>query len=300
MDTHGTLSVIDSGAQRYAVQSFLMRYPAKTRELYTIHLRQWFEWCLSNGHDPWTIKRGHIEAWSTHLIEDRGLKVASVATKLNAVCGMYKFAFIDGLLPVNPAAYVRRPRVQFITSSNALSRGEASDILKAAEAESATTYALMCLLLLSGLRIGETIATNVEHLGYERGYRTLFLPHRKGGKIGLLALPVRTSWAIDRMLTGRATGPLLLGHDGQRISAGSVRRTLARLCKQIGVTRRITPHSCRHSFVTLARNAGVSDRDLMASTGHSTAVMLQYYDHDAGAVERNAGHAVASLIGTAA
>jgi integrase/recombinase XerD len=300
VDPHGTLSVIDTGAQRYAVQSFLLRYPGKTRELYTIHLRQWFEWCLSNGHDPWTIKRGHIEAWSTHLMEDRGLKVASVATKLNAVCGMYKFAFIDGLLAVNPAAYVRRPRVQFITSSNALSRGEAADVLKAAEDESPTTYALMCLLLLSGLRIGEAIATNVEHLGYERGYRTLFLPHRKGGKVGLLALPVRSAWAIDRMLAGRGSGPLLLGRDGGRISAGAIRRTVNRLCRQIGVTRRITPHSMRHTMVTLARNAGVSDRDLMASTGHSTAVMLAYYDHDAGAVERNAGHAVAALIGTAA
>lgn len=300
MDPQATLSVIDSGAQRYAVQSFLLRYPAKTRQLYTIHLRQWFEWCISRGLDPWTAKRGHIEAWSTFLIEERGLKVASVATKLNAVCGLYKFATIDGLLQVNPAAYVRRPRVQFITSSNALTRGEAADVLKAAEAESPTSYAIMCLLLLSGLRIGETIGIDIDHLGYDRGYRTLHLPRRKGGKVGNIALPVRTSWSIDRMLAGRTTGALLLGLDGQRISAGSIRRTVHRLCKQIGVTRRITPHSCRHAFVTIARNAGVSDRDLMASTGHSTPTMLAYYDHDAGAVERNAGHQVAAMIGSAA
>lgn len=300
MEAHGTLSVIDSGAQQYAVQSFLLRYPPRTRQLYTIHLRQWFEWCLNRGIDPWTIKRGHIEAWSTHLEEDRGVKKSTVRAKLNAVCGLYKFATIDGLLQVNPAAYVRRPTVQFVTTSNALTRSEAADILKAAEREGMTSYAVMCLLLLSGLRIGELVGIDVEHLGFERGYRTLFLPHRKGGKVGRIALPVRTSWALDRMLAGRQSGPLLLLPDGRRISQGSVRRTVARLCKQIGVTRRITPHSMRHSFVTIARNANVSDRDLMASTGHSTASMLQYYDHDAASVERNAGHAVASLIGTAA
>lgn len=190
--------------------------------------------------------------------------------------------------------------MQFVTTSNALTRSEAADILKAAEREGMTSYAVMCLLLLSGLRIGELVGIDVEHLGFERGYRTLFLPHRKGGKVGRIALPVRTSWALDRMLAGRQSGPLLLLPDGRRISQGSVRRTVARLCKQIGVTRRITPHSMRHSFVTIARNANVSDRDLMASTGHSTASMLQYYDHDAASVERNAGHAVASLIGTAA
>lgn len=300
MDQNGTLSVIDSGAQQYAVQSFLLRYPPRTRQLYKIHLRQWFEWCLLHGLDPWTIKRGHIEGWSTHLEEDLGLRRSTIRAKLNAVCGLYKFATIDGLLQVNPAAHVRRPTVQFITTSNALTRAEASDILKAAEEEGNTTYSLMCLLLLSGLRIGELCASNVEHLGFDRGYRTLFLPNRKGGKVGTIALPVRTSWALDRMLATRSTGPLLLLDDGRRISQGSVRRTLARLCRKIGVTRRITPHSCRHTFVTLARNAGVNDRDLMASTGHSSSIMLSFYDHDAGSVERNAGHAVAALIGTAA
>lgn len=43
------------------------------------------------------------------------------------------------------------------------------------------------------------------------------------------------------MLAGRTSGPLLLLADGRRMSQGSVRRTVARLCKQIGVTRRITP-----------------------------------------------------------
>lgn len=300
MDTHGTLSTVEPSQARYALGAFLLRYPPATRKLYEIHIRQWFDYCALHGVDPWKAQRGHFEAWTSHLTEERGLKLSTVSAKLNAVCGLYKFAAIDGLLPSNPAAFVRRPKIQFVSSSNGLSRGEAADMLKAAEAEGKMTHALMCLLLLSGLRIGECLGIDVEHLGWERGYRTLRLPHRKGGKVGLISLPVRTSWAVDQILEGRTTGPLLLGHDGARMSQGSVRRTLRRLCKRIGVTKRITPHSARHTFVSLALDAGVPERDLMDSTGHSTASMLRFYDRHKGSVERNAGHAVAALIGSAA
>ena len=130
-------------------------------------------------------------------------------------------------------------------------------------------------------------------------YRTLFLPNRKGGKVGVLALAVRTTWALERSLDGRTTGPLLLGRNGERLQVGSVRRTVRRLCRTTGITKRITPHSYRHSFVTAALDAGVPERDIIDSTGHSSGTMIRYYDRNRGAVERNATHAVAAFIGAA-
>jgi integrase len=213
---------------------------------------------------------------------------------------MYKFAAMDGYLTVNPAAHVRRPKIEFVSTSNGLSRPQLADMLKAAEAESPMTYSLICLLALNGLRIGECLASNVEELGFERGYRTLHLPHRKGGKVGTLALAVRTAWALERSMDGRTSGPLLLGRDGTtRLKVGSARRTVRRLCRKIGVTKRITPHSLRHSFVTMALDAGVPERDIIDSTGHSDSSMIRFYDRNRGGIERNATHAVAAFIGAA-
>jgi integrase len=161
------------------------------------------------------------------------------------------------------------------------------------------TYSLICLLALNGLRIGECLAANIEDLGFQRGYRTLFLPNRKGGKVGTLALAVRTTWALERSCDGRTTGPLLVGRNGRRMQIGSVRRTVRRLCRQIGVTKRITPHSLRHSFVTMALDAGVPERDIIDSTGHSDSSMIRFYDRNRGGIERNATHAVAAFIGAA-
>jgi len=44
------------------------------------------------------------------------------------------------------------------------------------------------------------------------------------------------------------------------------------------VTKRITPHSLRHTFVAMALDSGQAERDIAISTGHSDTRMVAYYD----------------------
>ncbi len=276
---------------------FLARYPKITRDIYRIHLKHWFQWCADMGVAVLEVERLHIEAFARHLSEDLGRKPQTVAGKLNAVCGLYKFAYLDGHLVRDPGAHVRRPKIEFSSSTNGLTRPEFSDFLRAAERESTTTHALICLLGLNGLRLGECLATDIEHLAHQRGYRTIHLPYRKGGKVGTLSLAVRTAWAVEQAIGDRTSGPILTGRDGQRLQPAAARRTVRRLAGQCNITKRLSPHSLRHSFVTMALDAGVPERDIIDSTGHATSKMIAYYDRNRGAIERNATHAVAAFVG---
>jgi integrase len=62
------------------------------------------------------------------------------------------------------------------------------------------------------------------------------------------------------------------------------------------VTKRITPHSLRHTFVTMALDAGQAERDIAISTGHSDTRMVAHYDHGRDNISRNSTHAVAARI----
>jgi integrase/recombinase XerD len=69
------------------------------------------------------------------------------------------------------------------------------------------SLALLTLLANTGLRIGEALNRDVEHLAHDRGHRILRL-ERKGGRGGrtvLIAPVVRT---LEDYLNGRTTGPL--------------------------------------------------------------------------------------------
>jgi integrase len=62
-----------------------------------------------------------------------------------------------------------------------------------------TEHALISLLALNGLRVSEATGADIEHLGLERGHRTLTIT-RKGGKVVTIPLAPRTARAIDVIL----------------------------------------------------------------------------------------------------
>jgi hypothetical protein len=68
-------------------------------------------------------------------------------------------------------------------------------------------HALISLLALNGLRVSEATGADIEHLGLERGHRTLVIT-RKGGKIVTIPLAPRTARAIDLAIGERTSGPL--------------------------------------------------------------------------------------------
>ena len=84
---------------------------------------------------------------------------------------------------------------------------ELGAILVAAGLGPPTEHVLIFLLALNGLRVSEAIGADIEHLGLERGHRTLTVT-RKGGKVVTIPLAPRTARAIDLVIGERTEGPL--------------------------------------------------------------------------------------------
>jgi integrase len=278
------------------VAGFLARYTGHTRASYETHTRLWIRWCLEHELDPLTVRRAHIELYARHLEENIGLKPATVALKLGAICGMYRYAHADEYIPTNPGQYVRRPKVEFRSTSQGLTRTELADVIRHADDHSAQSGALIRLLGFNGLRSAEALGADIEHLSRDAGYPTLYLPRRKGGRTDTIGLPLPTAYAFERHLGTRNTGPIFLGRNGGRLQKAALTRHVAQLCSAAGITKHITPHSMRHTFATLGQDAGVSLRDMQSSGGWASADMVGYYDRNPNAIQRNASHSIAALV----
>jgi integrase len=61
--------------------------------------------------------------------------------------------------------------------------------------------------------VSEATGADVDHLGLERGHRTLVIT-RKGGKVVTIPLAPRTTRAIDLAIGERTEGPLFLPGTG--------------------------------------------------------------------------------------
>ena len=174
---------------------------------YRHDLAHWLAFCADHGIDPLAARRAHIDAWA-RILEAQGLKDRSVGRRLSAVSSWYQYLTHDGVLAASPTQHVRRPKVGDEGTTPGLTRDELRRLLAAARAHgSLRSVALVSLLAHTGLRIGEALSRDVEHLAHDRGHRILRL-ERKGGRGGRTVLTGPVVRALDEYLAVRTTGPL--------------------------------------------------------------------------------------------
>jgi integrase/recombinase XerD len=286
-------------AERLALAGFLAGYRGLTREAYALDLRQFTTWCRVRSLALLAVRRADIESFAREL-EARGRARATVTRRLSTIAGFYKYAVEEELLDHSPAAHVRRPRVDYESHAAALDRNEFGALLVAAGLGPPPEHALISLLALNGLRVSEATGADIEHLGLERGHRTLTIT-RKGGKVVTIPLAPRTARAIDLAISERASGPVFLAADGRRLDRHGAGRIVRRTARRAGIINKVvTPHTLRHAFITAALDAGVPLRDVQEAASHADPRTTMRYDRARGSLDRHATYIVAAYVAGAA
>jgi site-specific recombinase XerD len=245
-----------SDAERLALAGFLAGYRGLTREAYALDLRQFTTWCRAHSLNLFAVRRADIEGFARDL-EARGRARATVTRRLCTIAGFYRYAVEEELLENSPAAHVRRPRVDDESHAVALDRNELGALLVAAGLGPQPEHALVSLLALNGLRVSEATGADIEHLGLDRGHRTLTIT-RKGGKVVTIPLAPRTARAIDMAIGERTSGPVFLAADGQRLDRHGAGRIVRKTARRAGIAKTVTPHTLRHAFITVSKVSGVA------------------------------------------
>ena len=285
-------------AERLALAGYLAGYRGLTREAYTLDLRQFTGWCRARSLALFAVRRADIETFAREL-EARGRARATVTRRLSTIAGFYRYAVEEELLDHSPAAHVRRPRVDYESHATGLDRNEVGALLVAAGLGPAAEHALISLLALNGLRVSEATGADIEHLGLERGHRTLVIT-RKGGKVVTIPLAPRTARAIDLAIGERTGGPMFLAADGKRLDRHGAARIVRRVTRRAGITKQVGPHTLRHAFITAALDAGVPLRDVQEAASHADPRTTMRYDRARTSLDRHATYIVATYIAGAA
>lgn len=275
---------------------FLAAYSQPTRGHYQMVLDQWFAWCHHHGIRPVEAKRAHIELWARELDEVKGLMASTIAGKLTAVCGMYRYAQMDGYLATNEGQWVKRPYVSPVSRTQPLTVSELHVVLDAAERTHLQDHALLCVLAYTGVRVGELCRMQIEHFGMRRGQPFVWVDREKNEDPDDLPLVPRAAHAAQLWRAGRSTGPMWLQRDEVPMDRRGVDRIVKRIGKKAGITKPMHPHVFRHSFATIGLDSGADMRNMQHSLGHKSIRSLATYDHFRNSLENNASHWVARAV----
>jgi integrase/recombinase XerD len=236
-----------------------------------------------------------IVAPSALLFDEVRLSVAgflarySGSTRVSYSCDLRQF--LAWCTQVN----IRRPKIDTDSPTLGLDRMELAAFIAQAAAAGAMDHALACLLGLLGLRVAEACSIDIEDLSTERGHRIVTVVG-KGSKRAVIPLPPRVARAVDLAAGERFSGPLLLTRAHNRMNRQAATRIVRRLAKAAGVTKHISPHSLRHSFITCALDAGVALRDVQAAARHADPRTTTRYDRARNNLDRHASYIVTAFV----
>lgn len=206
---------------------------------------------------------------------EAGLSRASIARKLAAIRSCLAFLTRRGGLPRNPAREVSPPRLPKRLVSF-LPIDEATVLLEHPAA--ARDRSILEMLYATGARVAELCGLDLADV--DRGGGTIRV-RGKGAKERMIPVGDAALQALDAYLGahGQADGPLFRNLRGGRLTVRSVHRIVKARSRAAGLTRRVTPHTLRHSFATHMLDAGADLRLIQDLLGHSRLSTTQRYTH---------------------
>lgn len=221
-----------------------------------------------------------------YSLKDLGLSGATIRRQISAIRTYFAFLTGEGLVPRDPSDRLETPS-RWRTLPEVLTVPEVEAMLASPDLGQPLAWRDRALLELgygAGLRVSELCTLGLGDLLLGEG---LVRVMGKGGKerlvpigrkvIGTLGVYLNGLRAdLDRGDTG---GRVLLNVHGRPLSRVGAWGIVKKHAEAAGITRRVTPHTLRHSFATHLLEGGADLRAVQEMLGHADLSTTQIYTH---------------------
>ena len=269
----------DEIVERFLKSSSKLRQ--NSRDLYRRTLKQFFLWAESRLHNLDTITIVELIEYREYLLSpERGLTSLTVGSYITSLKKFYEFLESERRYP-NIAKSLQNPKRKQQFKKSPLSVLQATELLDHIKKQALRDYAIINLILKTGLRTIEVIRANVGDIVVKPGGQRVLLIHGKGRdeKDDFVILTEKTYKPISEYLETRGaysiSDPLFNSTSnnskGERLSTRTISHIAKEGLRAIGLdSKNFTAHSLRHT-------AGTS---LLRATGdlEKTRLMLRHSD----------------------
>lgn len=259
---------------------------------YRSDIEKFMRFLERQGKLPDELRQVDLSAFLEGL-RSSGMAPSSIARHLSSLKGYYRYLNRSGLVESNPVETISGPKL-YRSHPGALTVDEVFRILDAAKRGAVNDgskkklvfrdLALLEFLYGTGARVSEAAGAHIEDLYSEMSLVRLF---GKGSKERVVPMG-KAAWAaisnyIENCRPGlvkKSSGDLLfLNNRGGGLSRMGIWKILRKYVDAAGITKKVSPHTLRHSFATHLLAGGADLIAVQELLGHADIATTEIYTH---------------------
>jgi len=259
---------------------------ANTVESYLRDLRRMAQYASGLGvANPESLTPRQLHDF-VFMLKDLGMSPATIRRQVSAVRTYFRFLAAEGLSLSDPSERLESPR-RGRTLPDVLTVKEVEALITAPGLEDRLGWrdrALLELAYGAGLRVSELCGLTMPDLFLPdalvrvlgKGSKERLVPI---GRTVIAAIAVYLNQTRPGLDQGRSQNRLFLNARGTPLSRVGAWGIVKRCTTRAGITKRVTPHTLRHSFATHLLEGGADLRAVQEMLGHADLSTTQIYTH---------------------
>jgi len=256
-----------------------------SKNLYRRTLKQYFNWVDTTNYLLNEIARPQLLEYKDYLLSS-GMSSLTVGSYITSVRRFYEWTEANKYYP-NVAKGIKTPKRKQQFKKQPLLPAQATALLNFYQDKALRDYAIISLLLRTGLRTIEVIRATVEDITFKGGQRVLLIQGKgRDEKDNFVLLTDKSYKPIEDYLKTRgninSSEPLFTSTSNNSKGDRLTTRTISYIAKEglkaIGLDERsFTAHSLRHTTAVNILRAGGSLETAQFTLRHSNPATTQIY-----------------------
>ena len=258
---------------------------ASSRALYKRTLRQYFTWMQSKGYSLQEATRVELLEYKAALLEE-GKSTLTISSYITSLRKFYEWCEAVKLYP-NIARAIHNPKRKQQFRKQPLLPSQATELLNYFHGKALRDFAIVNLLLRTGLRTIEVARADIGDITFKGGKRVLLVQGKgRDEKDNFVVLTDKAYQPIaDYLATRKAAKeqePLFPSesnnHQGGRLTTRAISHLVKEGLKGIGLDDKAYPaHSLRHTTAVNILRAGGSLETAQYTLRHANPSTTQIY-----------------------
>ncbi|HZH86011.1 MAG TPA: site-specific tyrosine recombinase XerD [Brumimicrobium sp.] len=244
------------------------------------------DFCIARSISPSEVSLTTLKQFIADLY-DLGLSARSQARVISGVKQFFDFLVLEGIRNDDPSSLLELPKIGlklpvFLSIQEIDAMQDAIDLSKP---EGHRNKAMLETLYSCGLRVSELINLKFSNIFFKQGFIRVI---GKGNKERLVPVSPSVEKEINIYVSGtRNHMNVQKGHEdfvflnrrGRQLTRVMIFTIVKNLALSIGLKKKVSPHTFRHSFATHLIEGGANLRAIQEMLGHESITTTEIYTH---------------------